>query len=111
MKLGPSRICSKGSMAVNPREESQGMPRNHDWQFFLELKMDKHMLLIVTQDEIVVKLDEKETTIETEKVQVQEVLLFANRNCKGQGKVKRTPKGELYGTGDKSKKYQSDRNC
>jgi hypothetical protein len=41
----------------------RGIPRNDDWQFFLELMMDKNATATLTPDEIVIKLVEKEATI------------------------------------------------
>jgi hypothetical protein len=64
------------------------IPRNDDWQLFLELMMDKHATATLTPDEIVIKLVEKEATIKRENALAQEALLFAKGNAKGKGKGK-----------------------
>jgi len=64
------------------------IPGNDDWQFLLELMMDKNAMEILTPDEIVIKLVEKEATIKRETWLGLEALLFAKGNAKGQAKGK-----------------------
>jgi len=71
----------------------RGIPRNDDWQFLLELMMDKNAMATLTPDEIVIKLVEKEATIKRENGLWQDALLFAKRNGKGQGKGRKSWKG------------------
>jgi len=66
----------------------RGMPRNDDWQFFLELMMDKNAMATLTPDEIVIKVVEKEATIQHENGLGQEALLLAKGNGKGNAKKK-----------------------
>jgi len=80
----------------------RGIPRNDDWQFFLELMMDKNATATLTPDEIVIKLVEKEATIKREKGLGQEALLFAKGNAKGKGKGK----GRKSWKGDESDEDQ-----
>jgi len=82
----------------------RGIPRNDDWQFFLELMMDKNVTATLTADEIVIKLVEKEATIKCEKGLGQKALLFAKGNAKGNGKGK--GKGRKSGKGDESDEDQ-----
>jgi len=83
----------------------RGIPRNDDWQFFLELMMDKNATATLTPDEIVIKLVEKEATIKRENGLGQEALLFAQGSAKGKGKGK----GRKSWKGDESDEDQGDR--
>jgi len=80
----------------------RGIPRNDDWQFFLELMMDKNATAMLTPDEIVIRLVEKEATIKCEKGLRQEALLFAKGNAKRNGKAKGKGNGRKSGNGDES---------
>ena len=66
-----------------------GVPRNKEWQFFVESLMDRNMTVTLTPDMFVIKLVEKEATINRENGQGQEALRFvkgnANDNAKGNG--------------------------
>ena len=86
----------------------RGIPRNDDWQFFLELMMDKNATATLTPDEIVIKLVEKEATIKRENGLGQEALLFAKGNTKGnaKGNAKGKGKGRKSWKGDESDKDQ-----
>jgi hypothetical protein len=55
----------------------RGIPRNDDWQFCLDMMMDKNTTGTLTPDEIVIKLVEKEATIKRENVLAHYALLFA----------------------------------
>jgi len=72
----------------------RGIPRNDDWQFFLELMMDMNATATLTPDEIVIKLVEKEATTKRENGLGQEALLFAKGNGKGKGKGRKSWKGD-----------------
>jgi len=89
----------------------RGIPRNDDWQFFLELMMDKNSTATLTPDEIVIKLVEKEATIKRENGLGQEALLFAKGNGKGnaKGNAKGKGKGRKSGRGDQIDEDQGDR--
>jgi len=63
-----------------------GIQRNHDWQWFLGLMMDKIATATLTADEIVIKLVEKEGMIQCVKGLGQEAPLFTKGNAKGNGK-------------------------
>jgi len=80
----------------------RGIPRNDNWQFFLELMMDKNATATLTPDEIVIKLVEKQATIKRENGLGQEALLFAKGN--GKGNAKGNAKGKGKGNGRKSRK-------
>jgi len=84
----------------------RGIPRNDDWQFFLELMMDKNATATLTPDEIVIKLVEKEATIKRENGLGQEALLFAKGNAKGNAKGKGKGKGRKSWKGDESDEDQ-----
>jgi len=81
----------------------RGIPRNDDWQFFLELMMVKIAMATLTPDEIVIKLVEKEATIKRVKGHGQEALPFTKRKGEGRGK------GRKRGKGDESDEDQGDR--
>ena len=90
---GPSSLDATRTFAKMTDEEHvfhllRSIPRNEDWQFFLELMMDKNATGTLTLDEIVIKLVEKEATIKRENGLGQESLLFAKGNAKGNGKGK-----------------------
>jgi len=76
----------------------RGIPRNDNWQCFLELMMDKNATATLMPDEIVIELVEKEATIKRENSLGQEALLFAkghskgnsNQNGKGKGKGRKS---------------------
>jgi len=72
----------------------RGIPRNDEWQVFLELMMDKNATMTATPDEIVTKLVEKEAAIKRENGLAPEALLFAKKGGKGGrgGKVGKSPK-------------------
>ena len=74
----------------------RGVPSNDDWQFFLELMMDKDPTATLTLDAIVITLVEKEATMKRERGHGQEALLFAKGNAKGND--------DGIGTGRKSNK-------
>lgn len=82
----------------------RGIPRNDDWQFFLELIMDKNPTATLTPDEIEIKLVEKETMIKRGNGLGQETPLFATENSNGNGKSKGT--GRRSGKGDNSDEDQ-----
>jgi len=84
----------------------RGIPRNDDWQFFLELMMDKNATATLTPDEIAIKLVEKEATIKCENGLGQEALLFAIGNSKGNARGK--GKGRKSWKGDES---DEDQDC
>jgi hypothetical protein len=84
----------------------RGIPRNDDWQFFLELMMDKNATATLTPDEIVIKLVEKQATIKRENGLGQEALLFAKGNAKGNAKGKGKGKGRKSWKGDESDEDQ-----
>jgi len=91
----------------------RGIPRNDDWQFILELMIDKNATATLTPNEIVIKLLEKEATIKRENGLGQEALLFAKGNANGN--AKRNAKGQGEGSGrmswkdDESDEDQGDR--
>jgi hypothetical protein len=60
-----------------------GIPRNEEWNIFLELMMDKNATMTATPDEIVTKLVEKEAAIKGENGLAPEALLFAKKGDKG----------------------------
>jgi len=88
----------------------RGIPRNDDWQFFLELMMDKNAMATLRPDEIVIKLVEMEATIKRENGIGHEALLFAQGNGKGNPKGNPKAKGKGNGTmsgkGDESDEDQ-----
>jgi hypothetical protein len=55
----------------------RGIPRNDDWQFCLDMMMDKNATGTLTPDEIVIKLVEKEAMIKHENGLAHYALLFA----------------------------------
>jgi hypothetical protein len=73
----------------------RGIQRNDDWQFFLQLMMDKNATATLTPDEIVIKLVGKEAMMKRENGLGQEALLFAEGNGKGNAKGKRQRQEEL----------------
>jgi len=85
------------------------IPRNDNWQFFLELMMDKTATATLTSDEIVIKLAEKEATIKREKGIGQKALLFVKGNAKANAKAKGKGKGRKSWKGDESDQDQTDR--
>jgi hypothetical protein len=85
----------------------RGIQRNDDWQFFLQLMMDKNETATLTPDEIVIKLVEKEAMMKRENGLGQEALLFAKGNGKGNAKGKGN--GRKSWKGDQSDEDQGDR--
>jgi len=83
----------------------RGIPRNDDWQFILELMIDKNATATLTPDEIVIKLVKKEATIKHEKGVGKEALLFAKGSAKGKSKGK----GSKSWKGDESDEDLGDR--
>jgi hypothetical protein len=126
-KVKDYNLCSEPStsssdatrtLAKITNEEHQfyllhGIPRNDDWQFFLELMMDKNGTATLTPDEIVIKLVENEATIKHENGLGQEAVLFAKGNTKGNSKGNAKGKGKSKGRkswkGDESEEDQGDR--
>jgi len=86
----PSTLDVKTSAKMTDKEHVfyllRGIPRNDDWQFFLELMMDKNATATLTPYEIVIRLVENEATIKRENSLGQEALLFAKGNAKGEAK-------------------------
>ena len=78
----------------------RGIPRNDNWEIFLELIMDQNAMAMLTPNDIVMKLVKKEATIKRENGLGQEALLFTKRNAKG--------KGRKSGKGDESDEDQGD---
>ena len=115
-------LCSEGStldakslVKMNDEEHVfhplRRIPRNDDWQFFLQLMMDKNATATLTPSEIVFKLVEKKATIKHETGLGQETLLFAKGNAQGNGKGKCKGKGKRRKSWkrDKSDEDQGDR--
>jgi len=84
----------------------RSIPRNDDWQFFLELMMDKNATATLTPDEIVIKSVEKEATIKRQNGLAQEALLFTKGNAKGNAKGKGKGKDRKSWKGDESDEDQ-----
>jgi hypothetical protein len=59
-----------------------GIPWNDDWQFFLQLMMDKNMMPTLTPNEIFIKLVYMETPIKHENGLEKKALMFARGNGK-----------------------------
>jgi hypothetical protein len=72
----------------------RGIPRNEEWQVFLQLIMDKNTRMTPTPDEIVTKLVEMDSTIKSENGFPPEALLIGKRGGRGGrgGKVGKSPK-------------------
>ena len=96
----------------------RGIPRNDEWNIFLELVMDKNATMTGTPDEIVTKLGEKEAAIERENGLAPDALLFAKKGDKGStggnggkaGKGGRSPKRDKRDNKD-DRKEKNFRKC
>jgi len=87
-----------------------GIPRNDEWNVFLELMMDKNATMTSTPDEIITKLVEKEAAIKRENGLAPEARLFAQKGGKGGGNGGKAGKGGKSPRRDKrDNKGENDR--
>jgi hypothetical protein len=83
------------------------IPKNDDWQFFLQLMMDKNAMATLTHDEIVIKLLENEAMMKSEQGLRQQAILFRKGNTKGIAKG--NGRDRKSSRSDESDKDQGDR--
>jgi hypothetical protein len=93
----------------------RGIPRNDEWNVFLQLMMDKNTMMTTTPDEIITKLAAKDAAIKRENGLTPEALVFGKKSGKGgngsnggkAGKAGRSPKRDKGDNkGDKEKDFR-----